>query len=139
MSVFHILQEKNLPHPVAVRLPTKSAVNTPRSGVTGRDARSYSAGTVAMPSSLSLAGSGMVTASGSNVSAAGGNGYAAGHEAVMAPPPPPRSWHSRSASLDLQGQPTPGKGHGSQPTTGGPPQLPPRSSPVVSGPIELFF
>lgn len=128
---------------MAVKGPIKSALSTqstPRTSSAVRDARSYSAGTVGMPNSLSLAAAGLmqVTSGSTQGPVVAGSGHEG--DVVMAPPPPPRSWHSRSASLDLQGQvqsqtqQVQAKSSGQHPVggTAAPPQLPPRSSPIVS-------
>ncbi|XP_055346715.1 ralBP1-associated Eps domain-containing protein 2-like [Paramacrobiotus metropolitanus] len=133
--------DKNLPHPVAVKPSPRSTLTTSNTKAAVRDARSFSAGTVAMPNSLSL----MAPTSAANSIVTSGTVQAqpAATNSVIAPPPPPRSWHSRSASLDLQGQPQPNSAakhspggllHQTSLVTGGnpPPQLPPRSSPILS-------
>ena len=121
-----------MPHPVAMKPPfTKSTLTIPNKGDSAvRDVRSFSAGTVGMPNTLSL----VAPTSGSVQMASSGSIQ----DTVVAPPPPPRSWHSRSASLDLQGQAQSQavlnrlNSSGQPNNAAAPPQLPPRTSPIVS-------
>ncbi|OQV13892.1 putative RalBP1-associated Eps domain-containing protein 1 [Hypsibius exemplaris] len=117
--------ERKLSHPLPVKASPKSSsssasLRSSTSSAAVRDGRSFSTGTVGT----------------SNVTVVGPtNPSVIVIDSAMAPPPPPRSFHSRSASLDLQGQmieKSANKGPHPPSSTGAPPQLPPRSSPLLS-------